>query len=247
MPEFSYEALGNTGVRTQGTLVATSEREVMAMLDARGLFPVSISAKRAIATGRAGGKRVGSRHLATFYAQLADLLHSGVPLLRSLNILERQSTSPGLKEVLREVHARVADGTGLSEAMGQHPRVFDELAVSMVRAGQEGGFLEDVLRRIADFTEHQEDLKAKVTGAMAYPVFLAVVGFIILSALVIFFVPRFEPIFKKLQDKGELPALTQFIVGLSHIGQRYLLPILALGALGIWGLRKWVRTPSGRL
>jgi general secretion pathway protein F len=246
MPEFSYEALGNTGVRTQGTLVANSEREVMAMLDARGLFPVSISAKKAIATGRIGGKRVGSRHLATFYAQLADLLHSGVPLLRSLNILERQSTSPGLKEVLREVHSRVADGTGLAEAMGLHPRVFDELAVSMVRAGQEGGFLEDVLRRIADFTEHQEDLKAKVTGAMAYPVFLAVVGFIVLNVLVIFFVPRFEPIFKKLEEKGELPALTTFIVGLSKLGQTYLLPILALGALGIYLLRRWSRTESGR-
>ena len=94
--------------------------------------------------------------------------------------------------------------------MAQHPRAFNELAVSMVRAGQEGGFLEDVLRRIADFTEHQEDLKAKVIGAMAYPIFLAVVGFIVLNVLVIFFVPKFEPIFKKLEEKGELPALDQW-------------------------------------
>ena len=101
-------------------------------------------------------------------------------------------------EMLREVHARVSDGTGLAEAMAQHPRVFNELSVSMIRAGQEGGFLEDVLRRIANFTEHQEDLKAKVTGAMAYPVFLAVVGFLVLNLLVIFFVPRFKPIFAKL-------------------------------------------------
>ena len=90
--------------------------------------------------------------------------------------------------------------------MAQHPQVFNELAVSMVRAGQEGGFLEDVLKRIADFTEHQEDLKAKVIGALAYPVFLAVVGFIVLNILVIFFVPKFEPIFEKLEEKGELPA-----------------------------------------
>src|SRR5207249_2276570 len=103
-----------------------------------------------------GGRRVKSRVMAAFYAQLADLLHSGVPLLRSLEILERQSSQPALSAVLREVRARVADGTSLAEAMAQHPNAFTELAVSMVRAGQEGGFLEDVLKRIADFTEHQE-------------------------------------------------------------------------------------------
>ena len=86
----------------------------------------------------------------------------------------------------------------------------------MVRAGQEGGFLEDVLRRIADFTEHQEDLKAKVIGALAYPVFLAVIGFIVLNVLVIFFVPKFEPIFERLKAKGELPALTTLLIGISH-------------------------------
>jgi general secretion pathway protein F/type IV pilus assembly protein PilC len=140
----------------------------------------------------------------------------------------------------------VADGTGLSQAMAQHPRVFDELSVSMIRAGQEGGFLEDVLRRIADFTEHQEDLKSKVTGALAYPVFLAAVGFIVLNVLVIFFVPRFEPIFKKLDEKGELPVLTVFIVGLSHLLQSYLVFVLAAAALGWYLFRRWARTEAGR-
>lgn len=246
MPEFSYEALATTGTRTRGTLVAASEREVMAMLDARGLFPVHIAAKTALAAGRKGRRRVSSRHLATFYSQLADLLHSGVALLRSLDILERQAASPALGEVIREVRARVADGTGLAEAMGQHPGVFDELSVSMIRAGQEGGFLEDVLRRIADFTEHQEDLKAKVTGALAYPIFLAVVGFVVLNVLVIFFVPRFEPIFKRLEEKGELPVLTTMIVSLSHLLQSYLLVVLAAGAVAWYLFRRWARSEGGR-
>jgi general secretion pathway protein F/type IV pilus assembly protein PilC len=246
VPEFNYEAMASTGIRSQGTLVAGSEREVMAMLDARGLFPVRIAPTKPLAKSK-GGKRVGSRHLATFYAQLADLLHSGVPLLRSIEILERQSTQPALSEVLREVRAKVADGTSLAESMALHPRTFDELAVSMVRAGQEGGFLEDVLRRIADFTEHQEDLKAKVTGAMAYPIFLAVVGFLVLNILVIFFVPRFEPIFEKLRAKDELPLLTEFIVGLSHAMQRYLLIFIAAGVLGFVLFKRWAATESGRL
>src|SRR5262245_31226314 len=247
MPEFSYEAMATTGTRTQGTLVAASEREVMAMLDARGLFPVRIAAKKAIASGVKGRRRVSSRHLATFYAQMADLLHSGVPLLRSLNILERQASSPALGEVLREVHARVSDGTGLAEAMAQHPRVFDELAVSMIRAGQEGGFLEDVLRRIADFTEHQEELKSKVTGAMAYPVFLAVVGFIVLNILVIFFVPQFKDIFAALDKKGELPALTVVIVGLSNSLRSWRALVIAVAvAVGIYMFFRWKKSDNGR-
>ena len=203
-------------MRSQGNLVATSEREALSMLDARGLFPLRIAPAK---TARKGGRRIRSRNLAAFYAQLADLLHSGVPLLRSLDILERQSSQAALSEVLREVRARVADGMALAEAMAQHPRAFDELAVSMVRAGQEGGFLEDVLRRIADFTEQQEDLKAKVIGALAYPIFLAVAGFVILNVLIIFFVPKFEPIFKRLAEKGELPTLTVGLIAFSHFLQ----------------------------
>ncbi|NBO93036.1 MAG: type II secretion system F family protein [Planctomycetia bacterium] len=247
MPEFNYEAMGSTGARSTGTLVASSEREVMAMLDARGLFPLRIAPKKTTVTGSGGGKRVGSRHLATFYAQLADLLHSGVPLLRSFDILERQASNPGLSEVIREVKAKVADGTSLADSMAQYPNVFDELAVSMVKAGQEGGFLEDVLRRIANFTEHQEDLKAKVTGALAYPVFLAVIGIAVLNILVIFFVPQFKPIFDKLSESGELPFLTVMLIGLSYVLQRYAIFVLAALVLAWWGFWRWASTPSGRL
>src|SRR6516165_6783239 len=132
-PEFTYEALAGSGQRSNGNLVANSEREVMAMLDARGLFPVRITAARTAAAGRAWtGRKIRSRYTAPFYSQLADLLRSGVPLLRSLDILENQSVQPALKAVIREVRAKVADGTSLADAMGMHPRAFDELSVSMV-------------------------------------------------------------------------------------------------------------------
>jgi type II secretory pathway component PulF len=246
MPEFNYEAMGTTGQRSQGMLVAGSEREVIGMLDARGLFPVKVTPVKT-AAARSRGGRVSSRNLATFYGQLADLLHSGVPLLRSLDLLERQNSTPTLSEVIRDVRARVADGTGLAQAMAQHPRCFNELAISMVRAGQEGGFLEDVLRRIADFTEHQEDLKSKVTGALAYPVVLAVVGFVVLNVLIIFFVPKFEPIFKKLEEKGELPALTEWIVSTSHVMQRYGVWVVSAVGFAIYLFRRWAATDSGRM
>src|SRR5438477_775758 len=143
MPEFTYDALASSGQRTKGTLTANSEREVMAMLDSRGLFPVTIAAAKAASGGHRWSRKIRGRYMCTFYSQLADLLRSGVPLLRSLDVLERQSTLPALSEVIREIRAKVADGTGLAESMAMHPKAFSELAVSMVRAGQEGGFLED--------------------------------------------------------------------------------------------------------
>lgn len=219
MPDFTYEAMAKTGAKSAGTVTANSEREAALMLDGRGLFPTKIALARNQAQSGGFGKKVKGRHLATLYSQLADLLNTGVPLLRSLELLERQSSHTTLQAVLRDIRGKVADGTGLAQAMAQHPRVFNELAVSMVRAGQEGGFLEDVLKRIAVFVEHQEDLKAKVIGALAYPVFLAMAGFLVLNILVIFFVPKFEPIFAKLKEKNELPTMTTYLMAFSHFLQ----------------------------
>jgi general secretion pathway protein F/type IV pilus assembly protein PilC len=247
MPDFNFEAMAGTGQRSNGTLTANSEREAMAMLDARGLFPLRIELAKSAVSIRRGGKRVGSRQMATFYSQLADLLRSGVPLLRSLEILERQSAAPALSDILRDVHVKVADGTSLAEAMAQYPRAFNELAIRMVKAGQEGGFLEDVLERIAVFTEHQEDLKAKVIGAMAYPVFLAATGFIVLNILIIFFVPRFQPIFDKLEAKGELPVLTQGLIWVSQTMQQQFVWVLLLLLAMIVGYRQWASSASGRV
>jgi len=247
MPEYTYEALGSTGQRSTGQLTANNEREVMSVLDSRGMYPLKIEQLKPSGLASIGwGGGVSKTQTATFYSQLADLLHSGVPLLRSLDILDRQTTNQTLALTVREVRAKVADGTGLAQAMGSYPRVFDELAVSMIRAGQEGGFLEDVLRRIADFTEHQEDLKAKVTGAMAYPVFLAVVGVVVLNILIIFFVPKFEPIFKRLEEKGQLPALTTGLIALSHFMQNYWYVFVIGIVLGIILLRRFVATETGR-
>jgi len=247
VPEFTYEALGGTGQRSQGTLTANSEGEVMTLLDARGLFPVRIQPVKDATTSRQRSKRVRARHMAGFYAQLADLLHSGVPLLRSIDILERQSSQPALGEILREIRAKVADGTSLADAMAGHTLAFNELSISMVRAGQEGGFLEDVLRRIADFTEHQEDLKAKVVGAMAYPVLLLSVGFLVLNGLVIFVVPQFRPIFSKLEEKGELPALTSILMDTSHFMQtRGWMVLIAVVACYMF-YRRWASSDRGRI
>src|SRR5262245_46524466 len=247
MPDYTYEAMGRAGDRSAGVLTATSEREAALMLDARGLFPVRITAAKVKGAAAGHGRRVKGRVMAAFYSQLADLLQSGVPLLRSLDILEKQTKNPSLSFAVREVRARVADGTTLADSMLPFPKVFNELAVSMVRAGQEGGVLEDVLRRIADFTEHQEELKAEVVGSMAYPVVLGVIGFIILNVLVIFFVPKFETIFDRLKAKDQLPSLTTFIIGLSHFMVGNWWWLVPLGAGAVFGFLYWKRSEQGRV
>jgi general secretion pathway protein F/type IV pilus assembly protein PilC len=249
MPDFTYEALARTGAKSTGTLTANSEREAAQILDGRGLFPLKITMAKTQAANAGGlfSQRVNGRTVATFYAQLADLLHSGVPLLRSLELLERQSTNKTLQSVLRDVRARVADGTGLAQAMAFHPKVFNELAVSMVRAGQEGGFLEDVLKRIAAFVEHQEDLKAKVVGSLAYPVFLALAGSLVVVVLMVFFVPKFETIFEKLKEQDNMPGITTALLAVSNFMISYWW-LLLLGMVGaFWAFRAWAKTPSGRL
>jgi general secretion pathway protein F len=247
MPDYTYDAIGSNGQRTSGMLTAMSEREAVAMLDAKSMFPVRIAVAKGTTVQARSNLKVKPRQMCAFFSQLADLLRSGVPLLRSLEILERQGSQGNLSTVVREVKAKVADGTSLAEAMGEYPRAFNELAVSMVHAGQEGGFLEDVLKRIADFTEQQEDLKAKVVGAMAYPVFLAITGAIVLNVLIIFFVPQFEPIFQKLKEKGELPFLTTALLATSHFMQEKWWMILGTIAGFIFGMRYTARTEKGRV
>jgi general secretion pathway protein F len=248
MPDYTYEAVSSTGQKSNGVLTAVSEREVMAMLDAKSLYPVRITvAKGSFGGGGGKSKKVKPRQVASFFSQLADLLRSGVPLLRSLEILERQGAQSNLGFVIREVKAKVADGTSLADAMALHPRAFNELACSMIHAGQEGGFLEDVLKRIADFTEQQEDLKAKVVGAMAYPVFLALVGFVVLNVLIIFFVPQFEPIFEKLKEKGQLPALTSGLLATSHFMQSWWWAMIAVAAIAFVAFRYVASSEAGRM
>lgn len=190
--------------------------------------------------------RVRAQLLSITLSQLADLLTSGVPLLRALEVLERQASHPTLNAVLRDVRTQVSEGATLDAAMARHSQVFSELTVSMARAGAEGGFLEDVLKRTADFIEHQEDLKGRVVGAATYPVILAIAGFSATTVLVVFFVPKFAELFERLKQRGELPAVTSALLWTSDFLGRYgLLLLAALAGAGWWGVTR-LRTEEGR-
>ncbi len=248
MPDFQYIARELSGQQVTGVISAGSQQEALATLSARQLFPIQVDlAESARKEQKVAHRRVSARALAVFYAQLADLLKSGVPLLRSLELLEKQAVHPTLQVVIREVKEEVADGSRLYDALRRHPRVFSELVVSMVRAGEEGGFLEDVLKRVAAFTDHQEDLKGRVVGAMIYPAFLAVFGTIIVAVLLVKFVPKFQPMFANMAERDSLPWATTALLAMSDAAQRYwMIVALVLVAAG-WGVMQWVESERGRL
>ncbi len=246
MPEFAYIARDLSGRRIEGTLAATTEREVIASLSAKDLFPLKVAAadKRVVAGGTA---KVKARIMAQAYSQLASLLSSGVPLLRSLEIIRQQTPHKNLSIVMEDVQARVQEGSTLGDAMARHPKAFGELATSIVRAGGEGGFLEEALDRLARFTEQQDELKSRVMGALAYPAILAILGTVVVNVLIIFFVPKFASLFSRLEARGELPILTSALLSLSKFLQSWgWLAVIILVIVGMM-LRKKFQTPEGRI
>ncbi len=159
MPEFAYIARDLSGKKISGTITAGSEREAASQLGAKSLFPVEVTAAKGSKQRVTG--RVKGQVMSATYSQMASLLRSGVPMLRALTVLSQQTTHPTLKTVLTEIKAKVEEGESLGDAMTKFPRVFNDMAVNMVKAGSEGGFLEDSLERVGGFIEQQEDLKAK--------------------------------------------------------------------------------------
>ncbi len=249
MPLFAFTARDLTGKMVSGTIEAQTEREVTNILSERSLFPVKVTAGKSANEGLFGfskRKKVKAQTMATFYGQLASLLRSGVPMLRSLTVLSEQTSDTVLKEVLGEVKSRVEEGEPMGQAMSRFPGVFSDMAVNMVRAGTEGGFLEDALERVGTFTELQEDLKGKTISAMAYPVFLFCVGSIVITVLLVFFVPKFDMLFDRLRKKDQMPAVTEALLAFSNFLQSYGWIVLVLAAITFIFVRIQLQTERGK-
>ena len=246
MPEFAYVARTSAGQRVEGVLSAGTQREALASLSAKELFPLQIKTAGGAKATQNRGLKVRPQAMAQFYIELASLLRSGVPLLRSLEVLGKQSSNPNLHVIVDDLHARVTEGDSLADAMARHPRAFNELSRSIVRAGGEGGFLEEALERVAAFTDQQAELKSRVIGALAYPIFLACFGVTIVTVLVIFFVPKFEDLFARLRARGELPVMTDVLLWLSNFIHNYgwLIAIVIAGL--VLFVKQRIATDEGR-
>ena len=232
MTIFAYIARDPAGQRVEGTLAAASEQAVLAELAQRDLAPVEL---RPLRERRAFQRRVPVRHLANAYRQLADLLRVGMPLLQTLQLLARGKSNLRVSEVMADIAQQVEEGGRFAEAMARHEDVFPPIQVAMVRAGERGGFLEQVLARMGVFLEHQADMRSRVVGNLIYPIVLLAVGLAIIIAALVFFVPKFKDFYTRI----ELPLPTKVLMGSSALLTEHWLVLIA-GIAGIVVLWLWL-------
>jgi type IV pilus assembly protein PilC len=243
---FIYKALDRGGQSMTGELAGDSKAAVAAQLRLRGLTVVDVDKKQQAPTVEEildRYRRLKARDLTVMARQLATMVASGLSLLRSLYVLEEQTDVPKLKRVIAEVRGDVEAGLSLSQALAKHPAAFNELFVAMVRAGEEGGNLEEVLERIAIQLEKDDNLRRTVRAAMVYPMMIASFAVVVLIGMVLFLIPIFANMYKDLG--GELPALTQFMIGVSNAMRSYWYLFFLVPAGMVWAFRKWKRSDRG--
>lgn len=244
MPKFAYTALDAHGQEVSDVLEAGNEQEAIQTLRQAGYYPTSVveASKAAKASGKSRSKAAGGasgglkkeikinipflekktikpKTLMIFTRQLATLIDSGLPLLRGLTVLGKQEPDPVLRKTIGKLSDTVQGGSTFSDALAQHPKIFNKLYVNMVKAGEMGGVMELSLVRLADFQEKAQKLKNKVVSAMFYPVIVLVIAVLIMAFLMVYIVPKFEQIFADMLGGKALPGLTQFVIDTSKFVQ----------------------------
>ena len=250
MAKFNFIATDPSGKEVRSTIEADTQAKAIAAIRAQNLFPTAIgmvddtkSTNAAPRKAKKGGMeiklpkflrpKVKQKDLTMFTRQLATLMAAGMPLLRSLLVLERQATNPTLKDILHDMGESVKSGNSFSESLANFPKTFDNLYVNMVRAGEAGGVTEVVLTRLAEFMEKAQKIKNKVKGAMTYPLVILCAAIIITAVLMLTVIPKFEEIFADLLEGKSLPAITQLVIGASNVVKHYFI-FIAAGLVGLW-------------
>ena len=271
MPKFSYVAMDSHGKETKGTLDVGTQNEAIGRVKEMGLFPTRIvevdkvkekpdqkgKPGKPAAKKKGGGMnlsikipglsgRVKSKVLTTFTRQLATLVDAGLPLLRGLRVLEKQERNPTLKSIIGDLAISIEGGSTFSEALAQHPKVFNRLFINMVKAGELGGVLEVVLARLSEFMEKAQKIKGKVIAAMFYPVAVLVVATGILIILMVKVVPSFEQVFIGMAEGAQLPAFTRLVLGISRAIKDNILVTLGVVAVFVVIFLLFKRTKFGR-
>jgi type IV pilus assembly protein PilC len=271
MPKYDYIALDQHGKETKGSIEVASQNEAIGRVKEMGLYPTKIveaervqeksAGKKARPAAKAGGKKkaglsleikipglggkVKPKVLTTFTRQLATLVDAGLPLLRGLRVLEKQERNATLKRILGELALGIEGGSTFSEALAQHPKVFNRLFVNMVKAGELGGVLEVVLKRLAEFSEKAQKIKGKVKAALFYPVAVLFVAMGILALLLLFVIPRFKDVFANMGVK--MPSFTLLVLAISDTVRLHFLPVMGSVAVCVVIFLIFIKkTKSGR-
>ncbi len=252
MPVFEYKALNAGGKSVTGLREADSPKTLRATLRREGVFLTDVLGEqqqqaqqaREVNVRRWVVGRVSSQDLAIATRQLAVLVHAGLPLVEALTALVEQVDKEKLKRVLGDVKQRVNEGASLADALAAHPRVFGELYVNMIRAGEHSGALEIVLVRLADFTESQARLRSKILATMAYPAAMMVIGTGVIGILFTVVIPKLVKIFE--DTKATLPWMTRALIAFTGFITQWWWAVLAGLVLAGWAFLRWKRTPAGK-
>ena len=270
MPKFAYIAVDSAGKESRGTIEAPNQAQAVAKVRSQGLFPTAIGAAggdsgggpNAAAKKPAAKKSVGQmkieiklprflrakvkqKDLTTLTRQLATLVDAGLPLLRGLHVLQRQTPNASLKEALTGMCDSVESGSTFSESLQNYPKIFNNLYINMVRAGEAGGVLEVVLNRLAEFAEKAERIKNKVKGAMVYPIVVLVAAIGITGFLLVAVIPKFKDIFDDLLEGKPLPAITQFVMDASNMVMNNGLVVVGAIAAMVVLFKLFAKTKTG--
>jgi type IV pilus assembly protein PilC len=247
MATFAFKALDVAGIPTRGEIDADDRQVVVSQLRTRGLTVLDIEEQKPTDVGDlfARFKKVKAEDLTVATRQLSTMVSSGMTLLRSFHVLEEQTENDKLRDTFTAVRKDVEAGLSLSQSLGRHPDVFNDLYVAMVTAGESGGILESTLLRVADQLEKDDALRRQIKAAMIYPGLIASFAGIVLIALVTFLVPVFEEIFKDFG--GDLPPITKFTVWLSHMFTQRWYVLIAVAVGVVWSFRKWKSSDRGQV
>ena len=255
MPKFSYTAVDARGKQANGFVEANDQSDAITQIRQLGFYPqrldeareeeMSVGPDSKSSSKKKKGGKVKSKTLTIFTRQLATLIEAGLPLMRSLNTLTKQERNPVMRATMAQLASAVESGGTFSEALAQHPRIFDKLYVNMVKAGELGGVLEIVLTRLAEFQEKSQKIKGKVVSAMVYPLVVLVIAGLILTFLLIFIVPKFQQIFIDALPGKPLPAVTVFVITCSHLLVEQWYFVLGAIVLVIFGYKGVASTAAG--
>lgn len=249
MAKFQWEARSRAGAVQTGVMEAKSKDMVEAQLKKFGFGGISIKEEgkglsMEIKLPAIFGKKVSTKELVIFTRQFATMIDSGLPLVQCLDILSSQQENPTFKDVLLKVKESVESGSTFADALAKHPKVFDQLFVSLVAAGEVGGILDTILNRLASYTEKAMKLKKQIKGAMVYPATVMSVAVVVVGVILIFVIPTFAKMFA---DFGsDLPGPTKVVIALSNFIKKYIIVIIAGIAALIFAVKKYYATKNGR-
>ena len=251
MAKFAYEAKAANGKDIRGEIEATNEAEARVKLRAQRMVPLRLVVVNDKAKGGSkgpgialGGRRVKAKDLQIFTRQLATLLSSGIPILQAIDTLSQGARNPALSRSLQTVSADISRGRRLGDAFGDHPHVFNRFYVNMVRAGEESGNLDQILLRLSVYIEKTVKIQGKVKGAMVYPAVIMVIALLVVAALLVFVIPKFQALFG--QFGSDLPTLTKFVIFLSDSFIAYWWAIIGAGVIAVYGTATYYNTPAGK-